>query len=172
MDPDLPWKLQLARAQTRRQFLKTSQAGLGTIALRYAPGSQRASAWPVRANSQSGMPRCQRRLDRQPDDSPGRLTSRRRPSESSTCICREGLLSKTCSITSPSWSSITLQPCPDELLKNQKFAFIKGHPKLLGSPYRFQKCGQSGAMVSELLPHLARRGRRHRDHQVDVYRSV
>ena len=47
-----------------------------------------------------------------------------------------------------------LQPCPDELLKNQKFAFIKGHPKLLGTPYQFEKCGQSGAVVSELLPHL------------------
>ena len=33
MDHDLPWKLQLARAQTRRQFLKSSQAGLGAIAL-------------------------------------------------------------------------------------------------------------------------------------------
>ncbi len=33
MDLDLPWKLQLARAQTRRQFLKTSQTGLGAIAL-------------------------------------------------------------------------------------------------------------------------------------------
>ena len=47
-----------------------------------------------------------------------------------------------------------LQPCPDSLLKNQKFAFIKGHPKLLGSPYKFAHCGQSGAVVSELLPHL------------------
>ena len=47
-----------------------------------------------------------------------------------------------------------MKPCPDELLKNQRFAFIKGHPKLLGTPYKFQKCGQSGAMVSELLPHL------------------
>ena len=47
-----------------------------------------------------------------------------------------------------------LQPCPDSLLKNQKFAFIKGHPKLLGSPYKFAKCGQSGAVVSELLPEL------------------
>ena len=32
-----------------------------------------------------------------------------------------------------------MQPCPDELLKNQKFAFIKGHPKLLGSPYKFHE---------------------------------
>ena len=45
-----------------------------------------------------------------------------------------------------------MQPCPDELLKGQKFAFIKGHPKLLGSPYKFRRCGQSGADISELLP--------------------
>jgi hypothetical protein len=48
-----------------------------------------------------------------------------------------------------------LQPCPDELLKNQRFAFIKGHPKLLGTPYKFAQYGQSGAWVSELLPNIA-----------------
>ena len=47
-----------------------------------------------------------------------------------------------------------MQPCPDELLKNQRFAFIKGHPKLLGTPYKFQQHGQSGAWISELLPHI------------------
>jgi len=44
--------------------------------------------------------------------------------------------------------------CPEELLKGERFAFIRGRPKLLGSPYKFEKCGQSGQMVSELLPHL------------------
>ncbi len=48
-----------------------------------------------------------------------------------------------------------LQPCPDELLANQKFAFIKGHPKLLGTPYKFKQYGPSGAWISELLPHMA-----------------
>ncbi len=33
MDIELSLNLQLARAHTRRQFLKTSQAGLGAIAL-------------------------------------------------------------------------------------------------------------------------------------------
>ncbi len=47
------------------------------------------------------------------------------------------------------------QPCPDELLANQKFAFIKGHPKLLGTPYKFKQYGPSGAWISELLPHMA-----------------
>lgn len=47
-----------------------------------------------------------------------------------------------------------MKPCPDFLMKNQRFAFIKGHPKLLGTPYKFAPCGESGAMVSELLPHF------------------
>ena len=65
-----------------------------------------------------------------------------------------------------------MQPCPDELLKNQRFAFIKGHPKLLGTPYKFAQYGQSGAWVSELLPHFSGGRRRRRDHQVDVHRPV
>lgn len=46
------------------------------------------------------------------------------------------------------------QPCPEEYLKGERFAFIRGVPKMLGSPYKFEKCGQSGQMVSELLPHF------------------
>ncbi len=46
------------------------------------------------------------------------------------------------------------QSIPDEFVKGERFAFIKGKPKLLGSPYAFQKCGQSGAEISDLLPHL------------------
>jgi Protein of unknown function (DUF1501) len=39
--------------------------------------------------------------------------------------------------------------------KGERFAFIKGTPRLLGSPFVFSKHGQSGAELSELLPHLA-----------------
>ena len=46
------------------------------------------------------------------------------------------------------------QPCPEELLKGQRFAFIKGTPKLLGSPFKFEQVGKSGHWVSELLPHF------------------
>jgi len=45
-------------------------------------------------------------------------------------------------------------PCPDELLEKERFAFIEGHPTILASPYSFQQYGQSGAWVSELLPHF------------------
>lgn len=46
------------------------------------------------------------------------------------------------------------QPCPEELLEGKRFAFIRGRPRLLGSPYKFEAVGQSGQMVSELLPHF------------------
>lgn len=46
------------------------------------------------------------------------------------------------------------QNIPEEFTKGERFAFIKGVPKILGSPYQFQRCGQSGAEISELLPHL------------------
>ncbi len=46
------------------------------------------------------------------------------------------------------------EPCPEELLAGERFAFIKGTPRLLGSPYEFERCGQSGQWVSELLPNF------------------
>ena len=48
------------------------------------------------------------------------------------------------------------QPCPQELLEGQRFAFLQKDPLLFGSPYRFQQCGSSGIELSELLPHLRR----------------
>jgi hypothetical protein len=45
-------------------------------------------------------------------------------------------------------------PIPEEVVKGERFAFIKGVPKLLGSPYEFERVGQAGHELSELLPHL------------------
>src|SRR5260370_4420069 len=48
------------------------------------------------------------------------------------------------------------QEIPAEFVpKGERFAFIKGTPRLLGSPFTFKRYGQSGAELSELLPHLA-----------------
>jgi hypothetical protein len=47
------------------------------------------------------------------------------------------------------------QLCPDEYFEGQRFAFIKGHPKLLGTPYKFEQYGRGGVSLSSLLPHLA-----------------
>jgi len=45
--------------------------------------------------------------------------------------------------------------CPDEYLEGQRFAFLRGHPKLLGSRVKFAKHGECGMEVSELLPHFS-----------------
>lgn len=47
------------------------------------------------------------------------------------------------------------QPIPEEIVKGERFAFIKGTPRLLGSPFEFHRHGASGAEISTLLPHLA-----------------
>jgi hypothetical protein len=47
------------------------------------------------------------------------------------------------------------QPCPAEFLQKERFAFIKGHPKLLGTQWGFARHGRAGVDVVELLPHLA-----------------
>src|SRR5438876_2377133 len=46
------------------------------------------------------------------------------------------------------------QHIPDSFVKGERFAFIEGAPRLLGSPYHFKKWGNSGAEISELLPSL------------------
>jgi len=44
---------------------------------------------------------------------------------------------------------------PAELLKNYRAAFINPNSSLLGPKFKFARHGQSGAEISELLPHLA-----------------
>jgi hypothetical protein len=55
----------------------------------------------------------------------------------------------------PKLQELDGQNCPDSLLKGERFAFIEGVPKVLGSPYSFARYGDSGTELSELLPHLA-----------------
>ncbi len=45
---------------------------------------------------------------------------------------------------------------PPDLLKGYRAAFINPNSKLLGPKFKFAKYGQSGAEVSELLPHFAK----------------
>lgn len=48
------------------------------------------------------------------------------------------------------------QPCPESLLAGKKFAFIRGIPKMLGPQATFKQYGQSGAWVSDHLPHFSK----------------
>ena len=54
----------------------------------------------------------------------------------------------------PKLQELNGEQIPESMLKGERFAFIRGVPKLLGSPYEFRKWGKSGAEISELLPHL------------------
>jgi hypothetical protein len=54
----------------------------------------------------------------------------------------------------PKLQQLDGQGIPAEMTKGERFAFIRGTPKLLGSPYQFKRWGRSGAEISELLPHL------------------
>ncbi len=44
---------------------------------------------------------------------------------------------------------------PEDIVKDQRYAFIQRNAALLGSRFAFGKHGQSGAELSEMLPHLA-----------------
>jgi hypothetical protein len=56
----------------------------------------------------------------------------------------------------PKLEKLDGEPCPPELIEGKRFAFLRGHPKISASKYRFARHGQCGHEISELLPHLTR----------------
>jgi len=46
------------------------------------------------------------------------------------------------------------QKCPDHMFKGKRLAFIREHPVLLGTRFKFQRHGQAGIELSEHLPQL------------------
>src|SRR6478609_9171745 len=55
----------------------------------------------------------------------------------------------------PKLVELNNQKIPESMIKGERFAFIKGVPKLLGTPHTFKKFGQSGEEISDALPHIA-----------------
>ncbi|HLK57339.1 MAG TPA: DUF1501 domain-containing protein [Chthonomonadaceae bacterium] len=47
------------------------------------------------------------------------------------------------------------KPIPPSVIGNQRYAFIRPDAAVLGPRFKFAKYGQSGAELSEMLPHLA-----------------
>jgi len=48
------------------------------------------------------------------------------------------------------------QEAPASFIQGKEFAFTTGTPKLLGTRHKFEKCGQSGLLLSDCLPNLQR----------------
>lgn len=67
----------------------------------------------------------------------------------------------------PTLTKFNGQSCPDEYLKGEKFAFIKGHPTLLGPVCKFAQSGTAGLWTSEFIPHF-----RSIEHEVCVIKSM
>jgi hypothetical protein len=55
----------------------------------------------------------------------------------------------------PKLEALDGKDIPEEFIANERFAFIKGTPKVLASPHKFSRHGECGASISELLPHTA-----------------
>jgi len=55
----------------------------------------------------------------------------------------------------PELTKLDGQDCPQSLLEGKRFAFIRGVPKMLGPQASFAQYGQSGAWISNYLPHLS-----------------
>ncbi|MCY7351624.1 MAG: DUF1501 domain-containing protein [Cytophagaceae bacterium] len=54
----------------------------------------------------------------------------------------------------PELQKVSGQACPESFLKGKTFAFIRGVPNMLGPQGEFKQRGQSGAWVSDYLPHF------------------
>ncbi len=56
----------------------------------------------------------------------------------------------------PTLAKLEGKPLPPEVIKGQRYAFIRPEAGVLGPRFKFAKHGKSGAELSEMLPHLAK----------------
>ncbi len=131
--------------QTRRHFFSRCGVGLGGIAL----GSLLAKGSPAPAPA----PRMRNPLEPKPTHFPARA-------KNVIFLFMAGGPSQLDLFEhKPVLDRLNGKPIPDSYTKGKRFAFMDSSHRsdLLASKFRFQQHGQSGAWVSELLPHTARR---------------
>ena len=132
---------ELLREITRRHFFRDCRIGLGGMALgSLLAGEQAASA------------------DVQP---PGFIEGSRglhRPAKAKSVIflfMAGGPSQLELFEPKPKLQELNGQVIPESYVKGKRFAFIKADAKLLGTVRKFGQHGESGAVISECLPHLA-----------------
>lgn len=120
---------------TRRHFLQRAGAGIGAAALSALIGGDAQAAYtPDAPRGPHFTPRAKRVIYLHMAGSPPQLD----------------LFDYK-----PKLNELNGQPCPEEFLKNERFAFITGHPTILGTPHTFAQHGQSAQWISNLLPNLS-----------------
>lgn len=127
---------------SRRHFLLESAAGLGTAALATMLGS-------CRPESASGLSVPVDAMAPRPPHFPAKakrviyLHMAGAPSQLELFDYK------------PELQKLNNKLCPPSLLEGKRFAFIRGVPKMLGPQAEFRQRGQSGAYISDHLPHFA-----------------
>lgn len=124
---------------SRRQFLRSSGVGLGSMALgsmlaRDLPAARALTGDPVKPRDPHFAPKAKHVIYLHMIGAPSQLD----------------LFDYK-----PELSKRSGEQCPPELLEGKKFAFIGTESTLGGSPFKFKQHGQGGIWMSELLPHLS-----------------
>ncbi len=146
-------KFAFLQAQTRRHFLRSFTAGVGTMFL-----GTLASQFTAQANAAAlGV------------DGTPRLDFTRNPSSPLSVLAPEFTARAKRVIYlhmagapsqlelfdhKPELTKLNGQACPASFLAGKRFAFISGVPKLLGAQYPFHQSGKSGQWISDRMPHL------------------
>ncbi|MGH9339147.1 MAG: DUF1501 domain-containing protein [Acidobacteriota bacterium] len=140
---------EIAKHQTRRYFLRKSTLGLGAIAL--ASLQDQASL--------TGISLAKDPVTRHRSPATGHAT---RPPHFVPKAKRVIYLYMAGAPSQlelfdykPKLAELDGQACPESLLEGKNFAFIQGTPKMLGPQATFKRYGQSGAYVSDRLPHFS-----------------
>ena len=127
---------QRAQFTTRRHFLKRCQLGLGSLALGSLMGGAGANAAapaPLSARMPHARGKIKNVIYLHMAGSPPQLD----------------LFDYK-----PKLNELNDTPCPKEFIEGRRLPFIKGHPKLLGSPHTFKQHGQNGQWISNMYPKL------------------
>jgi len=132
-----------ARFVTRRWFLQQCSVGLGSIALASLAGRTSATAAPT-------APAGAHPLTPRPSHYPARAKRVIYLFMGSAPSQLELFDNK------PTLRKYNGQPVPAEVVRGQKYAFIKPDAALYASDFKFARHGQCGAELSEALPNLAR----------------
>src|SRR5579859_1429252 len=126
---------------TRRHFLNACGLGLGSLAL--------GSLWGCSPSDKNILFNPANPLQPRPPHFPGKA-------KSVIYLHMAGAPSQLELFDyKPALQKLDGQDCPGSLLEGKKFAFIRGVPKMLGPQAKFKQHGQSGAWISENLPHLS-----------------
>ena len=139
------FQLEALKNISRRHFLRESAAGLGAAAL----GSLLSACGSSSTGAPKNLATTVNPMFPKPPHFPGKakqviyLHMAGAPSQLEMFDFK------------PELKKLDDQLCPPSLLEGKRFAFIRGVPKMLGPQATFKQYGQSGALVSENLPHFA-----------------